>query len=663
MVNILEGTRDKWFRPSDVCTAPDGSLIIADWYDPGVGGHRMGDIERGRIFRVAPPKTAYKAPKLDLSTAAGAIEGLKSPNLVARYMAWTKLHSLQNAAEMPLADVFRKSEDQRLRARVLWLLSKIQACGREYVEEALADRNADIRITALRAARQAKLDVVGYVKQLAKDKSPQVRRECLIALRHDASAEMPSLWADLAKAYDGKDRWYLEALGIAADKQWDKCLDAWLAAVGNDWDTPRGHDIIWRSRAKETPSLLVKVLASPTAAKSDPARYLRALDFLTGPERDAALLELAFAKHAGDATRGTFINTEAIRRLKNVDLKANPKYAEALADVLNRSPGTPQFVELVDKFNVKEKYADLLAMAQKDPDQQLGIDAVRVLLAKDEKALLQSALGHKDEQLAAATARVLGNSADGRIVGLLRPVMADAKRPLELRRAAVRSMAKTRNGAQEILTLARQKKLDEGISTAAAFELHSAPPQWGEIKAEAEKLFPLPPARNNEKLPPISQLVKMQGDVARGAKVYAGVGTCAKCHKVNGEGKDVGPDLSAIGSKLSREAFFESVLYPSAGISHNYETYNLLLDSGNTVSGIVTSQTGDSVTIVTQDAITRTFKRSEIERMAKSNLSMMPADLQKVMSAQELADVVEYMMTLKQAKKPVASGKRGASAP
>ena len=52
MVNILESRRDRWFRPSDVSVAPDGSLFVADWYDPGVGGHGMGDIEKGRIFRV-----------------------------------------------------------------------------------------------------------------------------------------------------------------------------------------------------------------------------------------------------------------------------------------------------------------------------------------------------------------------------------------------------------------------------------------------------------------------------------------------------------------------------------------------------------------------------------------------------------------------------------
>ena len=52
--DILTGTQDKWFRPSDVKVAPDGSLVIADWYDPGVGGHGMGDLDRGRLFRIVP---------------------------------------------------------------------------------------------------------------------------------------------------------------------------------------------------------------------------------------------------------------------------------------------------------------------------------------------------------------------------------------------------------------------------------------------------------------------------------------------------------------------------------------------------------------------------------------------------------------------------------
>ena len=59
--------------PADVCVAPDGSLFVTDWYDPGVGGHQQRDLDRGRIFRVAPPKAKYAFAKLDLSTLDGAI--------------------------------------------------------------------------------------------------------------------------------------------------------------------------------------------------------------------------------------------------------------------------------------------------------------------------------------------------------------------------------------------------------------------------------------------------------------------------------------------------------------------------------------------------------------------------------------------------------------
>ena len=93
-VTVLEGTRDNWFRPSDVCVAPDGSLLVADWYDPGVGGHRMQDVDRGRLFRLTPKghDGAYTVPPQDFSTPEGAVKALQSPNLATRYVAWTALH-------------------------------------------------------------------------------------------------------------------------------------------------------------------------------------------------------------------------------------------------------------------------------------------------------------------------------------------------------------------------------------------------------------------------------------------------------------------------------------------------------------------------------------------------------------------------------------------
>ncbi len=114
---LVTGTLDKWFRPADVCVAPDGSLFVTDWYDPGVGGHRQGDTDRGRLFRIAPPGTPYKVPEFDYSTVPGAVAALCNPNLAARYKAWIALQSMGEEAEEALLALFNDGENPRLRAR------------------------------------------------------------------------------------------------------------------------------------------------------------------------------------------------------------------------------------------------------------------------------------------------------------------------------------------------------------------------------------------------------------------------------------------------------------------------------------------------------------------------------------------------------------------
>lgn len=299
-IKDLLTTPDQWFRPVDVCAAPDGSLYVADWNDSGVGGHYMADQNvaqmTGRIYRLAPPGHNPTVPKLNLNSAPGCVEALQSPNLSTRYLAWTKLHGMETKAERSLVKLWEKGQSAQMRARALQLLARIPGREQHYVDLAIKDNNPDLRITGLRIARQVKLDTVPLIKILAHDSSAQVRRECAIALRHHHSPEAPKLWADLASQHDGKDRWYLEALGIGADRQWDSFLDAWLANVGENWDTPAGRDIIWRSRAKKAPALLVKIIADKNLTAQDREHYFRSLDFINGPEKEAALLELLTVK-------------------------------------------------------------------------------------------------------------------------------------------------------------------------------------------------------------------------------------------------------------------------------------------------------------------------------------------------------------------------------
>ena len=279
---------DQWFRPADVCTAPDGSIFVTDWYDPGVGGHNMGDIARGRLFRIATPNASYNIKSVDLATLAGAAEAMASPNLATRYLAWTKLHSAGPGAEDVLLELYN-GEDQRLRARALWLLGKIDERGSHYVTLALGDSDPQIRETGIRLARQIDIDIVDVVRKVARDDSAAVRREALVALHGVKGAAADQLWAVMASQHDGNDRWYLEALGVGAADHWDDRFGAWLKVIDGKWRTSAGRDIVWRSRATAAAAMLADILLDNDTPKEDHPRYLRAFDYHKGPAKEAAL--------------------------------------------------------------------------------------------------------------------------------------------------------------------------------------------------------------------------------------------------------------------------------------------------------------------------------------------------------------------------------------
>ena len=284
---LMTGTKDLWFRPADVCVAPDGSLFVSDWYDPGVGGHRQGDLDRGRLFRLAPPGTKYDVPKFDYATASGAAEALKNPCLSVRYKAWMALHAMGAKAEPALLKLW-EDNNPRIRARALWLLGKIDGRGKEYVQSALQDSNPDIRVTGIRLAKHLGMTPSVACAKAARDKSPAVRRELAVALRFDKSDSMPAVWAELAEKHDGKDRWYLEALGIGSDERPSDCYDAWIKRVSN-WDTPAGRDIVWRVRAPKAAEAIVQIISDPKLTLNQTNRYFRSLEYHDAEVRTQAL--------------------------------------------------------------------------------------------------------------------------------------------------------------------------------------------------------------------------------------------------------------------------------------------------------------------------------------------------------------------------------------
>ena len=650
MIDLLT-SKDQWYRPSDVAIAPDGSLFVADWYDPGVGGHNMGDREpgkvRGRIYRVAPPEAKSVVPKIDLSSASGAAAALQSPNKCAQYLGWQTLHEMGAAATDELAKLW-KHQNPRFRARALGLAARIKGHETRVLAQGLADSDPDIRTWAVRLTTTlAKSGLVnttpleetpGLIEKLVKDPSPAVRRQIAVSL-HGAK-EIEPLWVALALQHDGQDRWYLEALGIGAAGHEESCFDAWLAAVGEKWNTPAGRDLIWRMRAPKAATYLAKILRDKTVSDAEKARYLRAFDFLPAtPEKTRALVELATL---GPAAEG--ISREALTRLKGADLKAYPEVGAALQGALDRAKGTAQFVELVRDFGATGQGPALLDTALAISSEPAANDALKLLFA-DPAAdqIIDAALATSNGK---EILNLLGTTGARRGIARLTAVVTTAEQKPELRHEAVKALARTQAGAEALIKLAKNNQLPPDLAAIAGSALRMV--QYASLKTDIDQIFPAPAALGGKPLPPIAELVKLKGDAAKGRAVFERAeSSCIICHRIGDKGSDFGPALGEIGTKLPKEAIYENIINPNAGVSMGFETTQLAMKDGTGALGIVRSETREELVLALPGGAATKVRKRDIAKRDKFPTSMMPSGLNQALTQQDLVDLVEYLGSLK----------------
>ncbi|MDB5242037.1 MAG: dehydrogenase, partial [Spirosoma sp.] len=617
IVNVLEGARDQWFRPADVCVAPDGSLIIADWYDPGVGGHQAGDQSRGRVYRVAPPNSPYTMPKVDVATTEGAIEALQSPNMSIRYAGWQKLHGMGMKAEKSLVKLYKTSADPRQKARALWLLSKLpDNKGQQYVAVALTDPNADLRITALRAARQLPGDITATVKKLVNDPDAQVRRECAIALHRSTSPEAPALWAQLASKHDGKDRWYLEALGIGAEGNWDTYYTAWIKQMGTDpLANAGGRDIVWRARTKESVPLLAKLAGDQNTDISQRLRYFRAFDFNPGAtEKSNALLGILQANSGSSGASSVDVTKLALRHLDPAFVKTSAVAANALTKLMNDVYGTQEYIELVMRYEPVSENARLKQLAVQKSMDGIGRDAAKQLLKQQGASMVWDVINGRSDgsaDLEAATNMVVALRRVGtkESIGILRDIALDEKRPVALRREATRSLGGSNDGEDEVVALLKSGAI-KGEYKAAAVQGVSG--SWRKkVRQEAASYLDGGAAvAGSKKMPAMADLLAMNGDATKGVNVFKT--NCSVCHQINGEGQDFGPKLSEIGSKLPKEAQYLAIMHPDAGISFGFEGWEVKFKDGSTMAGIVSSKTETDLQMKFPGGVVSNYKMADV---------------------------------------------------
>ncbi|MFD1143755.1 PVC-type heme-binding CxxCH protein [Larkinella insperata] len=637
IVNLLKGENDQWFRPSDVCVAPDGSLIVADWYDPGVGGHGAGDQQKGRLYRIAPTGGAYRMPSLDYATPAGAAMALQNPNKAVQFQARQALQRFGRQAIPVLEKLWRSTENQRMRARAFWVLVKLPG-GESYLDGAIRDKNPEIRISGLRAARQLNTRVIAVVERLVNDPDPQVRRECALALRHHPAPEAAKLWATLARQYDARDRWYLEALGIGADRQWDRFFEAYQQQQPHPEQTPAGRDLIWRARSEKTMPLLARLATDASVEWSARQRYFRAFDFNTGPLKPKLLLQML----ADNTANNPDLNLLVLHHLDVEQVRQSAVAKNTLSQMLKSVYGTGTYIQLVQQYQQVSEKPQLMRLIMERSDEDIAVEAVRLYLAYDGEPELRGIIAGKDADKIDRLVSALGRVGYTQSIDMLQTVLLSDAYSKPLRLKAADRIGKSFGGEDRVLELLRDKKVPTDLIPALVEGLKGGMRTIIHLKASA--FLPGAAATESEAgaFDPRSVLA-LKGDAVRGQNVFKT--NCAVCHQVKSEGINFGPKLTEIGSKLAREGLLEAIVNPSAGISFGYETWEVKLKNGSTLTGLITGKTETEIDFKFPGGNTQKIRTKDVKSLAKLPKSLMPA-LHQAMNQQDLANLIEYLSGL-----------------
>ena len=352
-----------------------------------------------------------------------------------------------------------------------------------------------------------------------------------------------------------------------------------------------------------------------------------------------AFCPFQFPAHADDARDALIVET--LLKLERYDLSAvKPETRQAVLRHIDSHRGTQRFVELVERFDLRDRSDELLRMALDTPEDPAGISAARVLIGWGGIEELAAVIDGPDARTASAAIRVLGATNQKRALPLLASLVDDPQRSAAVRGDAVRGLGRGVAGERLLLDIARRGQLpDELKPLAASVLLISRDPS---VREEAAKHLPAvgPP------LPPIRELVRLSGDAERGAAVYMRA-TCITCHKAGEQGIDFGPALTEIGSKLSREALYEAIISPDAGISFGYEGVLVTTTGGQQFLGYIASETEEQIVLKQMGGVATTVRKADIRSRQPQTQSLMPPNLHVIMTTQELADLVEYLTTLR----------------
>ena len=635
---------DPWFRPVNFYVGPDGALYVLDYYRRVIehaewtarevyeSEAAYQGTEQGRIYRIVPDSglpALARDMRLGESTDEELVEHLENPNSWWRMTAQRLLVDRQSAdAVQPLIQLFQDSDSATARVHALWTLEGLGELGDDLVEKALDDPEPGVRENAVRLA-ESRLSgsprLAAALVKLSDDPDLRLRFQLLCTLGPLNSSAARAAREKLLER-DIEDRWFqVAALSSASDggPRMFRMAVSRLTGLRTDGRSDFFRQVSSVVGARQRSAEIQQVIQTVARASGPEAGWWRA----------AALEGLAegIERRGGELSKG--------EAAKNLLLKLS----EGDDTSVRRAS-----LSLLEVTGLPAGAAAALARAtaaagnrEADPDRRA--DAVGLLALADPAAhepLLKSLMDPQEpEALQAAAIRAIGKiPGDGigtYLVEQWRVMTASVRN--EAADALLRDPGRTR-------MLVKAIEDDQVQPWALQFgqRLGLLMNEDEQIRENSRKLLMQQPEEREKVIEQYEEGLAMSGDPARGREVFDE--TCAKCHKFNGDGKEVGPDLGEVRNR-PREVLLADILMPNQTISQGYEAYVVQTASAGTIEGVMGPQTSTTITLRQEEGKEQVIRRQDITGFYAANLSAMPEDLEEQVDVQQMNDLLEYLKT------------------
>jgi putative membrane-bound dehydrogenase-like protein len=647
---FLSNQGDDYFRPDDICAAPDGRLYVSDWYDGGVGGHGYNNPDQGRIFVLAPrdrPLERREKPG-PYENVPEAIAGLQSPNLATQFLARERLLTAGQASAGPLVQLL-SHEEPNYRARALWVLDRLGGAARHAVEEQLKSPAATFRALAVRILRRHGDQFADAILALADDPSAEVRREVLLAAGDIQSQAALDTIARMAATYDGTDRFQLEAIHVAAAGR----QEAVLARLEQQRPlTPAQFPLLQVLAPKRASSSLLVQLAGGRLDEQSVRKLLASA--VNIPAVDAGWGLLALAQ---DPSRPVSLRRGALEKvLANVPargpwsaMSSDEKFAEAIGGLLDDDALRPLALRATGALRLAPLAPRAVELARAPGlDPQTRAQAVRVaarLRPPGIADVLRQLLTDPEPLVQMAA---LAGVAEAPDVKCVREILASDRFDADLRGRITARLIDSTAGALVLLRLIDERQLPSELEHSIVQRAVEHP------DANVRQLFAkfLPEDQRPRTLGAAvtaEEILALVGDANRGRVIFfqSSAAQCKACHAVNGFGAATGPELTHIGRKYERKALLETILEPSKAIAPEYVPYVLQTTTGQVYAGFLVEHTAERVVLKDINNHTVRVAADEIEQLARQQKSLMPELVLRDVTAQDAADLLEFLTTLK----------------